>query len=82
MLDSGFSSAQARYDNMEPPDNRTENAVHYQERLTPEDKEQVCIDYMNYVEGWALFEDRKIDGSLALIAYVESLDSFWEWLNV
>ena len=81
MFDNSFSKAQEEYDRKEPPDNRSKNVIEYQDRSTASEQAQICANYLDYSNGWLRYDEAKRATQIGLIAYVEKLDSFWEYLG-
>ena len=78
----GYSKAQEEYDRKEPPEERmSENQAQYVNRSTASEQAQICTDYLDYSNGWLRYDEAKRATQIGLIAYVEKLDSFWEYLG-
>lgn len=59
----------------------------YKNTLALSQQAVVCREYLEYASGWSLYADwrqetGRQDTSLSVVEYVESLPSFFDWLEM
>jgi hypothetical protein len=72
---------------MEPKDRRSEGVIEYQDRSTPTEQKEICLDYLEQKNLMADFEawwdELSVKGAWLddVVAYCEERVDFWDWLE-
>ena len=84
-MDDSFDRAQAQYERMEPPDNRTEAVRQYQD-ASEDTQLEVCLSFLEDDKVYREFMEEML-GRIAkehpewITSWCEERDGFWEFLG-